>query len=571
MDDCARTSWLLFPAFGLLLAACPSGFSDEGEAGESDESGSTDIDEDGSSSGGMDSVGESQGESESESESESDSGSEGESETEGGETDTGGDPPEAICDAPIALYDTGSPTAVIGDGSPESCTFSALKAAAEAGGTITFDCGADSHTITFESTIELPINTDTILDGEGTITFDGGGAVRLFHFEHPDWMNNPTKVVLQRLRLINGSAPPGEYFEQDPENPDCAYGYKEGSGGAIYMRNGVLHVLDSEFEGNLAALEGPDVGGGAIYVVGVPEVIISGSSFVNNRAANGGAVGMLFANPGIYNSLFEGNTAEGIGQNYVEAGCPLFNHDEQGGAGGNSGAVYFDGLNDAEWTYEICGSTFRENKANELGGALFRTPNVEPRQMLLDRCTFEGNTARLGGVSFIKDNSVTVRGSTFAHNRSGVNVAGDELGGPLGGLWINSGSVDLVNSTFYDNQPSGLDVEGSGGTVVNATFVDSRPGGDFSVSNSLFVDTTCNATLVGSNNLQWPEGGQDCVEGVSYGDPELGALGDNGGPTQTAVPAADGAAAGVGADCPTTDQRGETRDTASCAAGSVEP
>ncbi|MCA9681097.1 MAG: hypothetical protein KC457_02805 [Myxococcales bacterium] len=482
-------------------------------------------------------------------------------------TDTGEEPP--ICDPPIDLYDTSSPTVVIGSGTADSCTGAALKTAAEAGGTITFDCGPDPVTITLSETIELPIDTDTIIDGEGMVTLDAGGMVRHFHFNHPDWMNNPTKVVLQRIRLIGGMAPVGEYFPQDPNNPDCAYGYKEGSGGVLYMRNGVLHVIEAEFEGNQAAMIGPDVGGGALYVVGVPEVIIVRSRFIDNHGANGGAIGMLFANPQIHDSYFEGNTAEGTGQNYVEPGCPNFNHDEQGGAGGNSGAVYFDGLNDEGWTYVICGSTFRENKANELAGALFRTPNVGEREMLLDRCLFEGNTARLGGVSFIKDNTVTVRGTTFMFNRSGVLVDGTEVGGPLGGLWINSGNIDLENSTFYDNQPSGLDVEGGPGTVVNATFVASRPGGDISIRNSLFVDSNCNNTLPGSDNLQWPDGNA-CAMGTSFADPGIDAIGDHGGPTPTVLPGG-GAVEGVGLNCPSEDQRGQPRDMASCAAGSVEP
>ena len=278
----------------------------------------------------------------------------------------------------------------------------AFKAAAEAGGIITFNCGPDPVTIDITETIELPVDRDTIIDGNDLVTLDAGLLTRHFHFYHPDWMNNPNKVVLQRLTLVNGKAPAGEYFPQDPENPECAYGYKEGSGGVIYMRNGVLHVIDSDFYDNEAALIGPDVGGGAIYVVGVPEIIITGSRFVGNRGANGGAVGMLFAgDPQIYNSIFEDNTGEGVGMNYVAAGCPLFNHDEQGGAGGNSGAVYFDGLNDADEVYTICGSVFRNNHCNELGGALFRTPNAGVRDLEIDRCLFDGNTGRMGGVSFI--------------------------------------------------------------------------------------------------------------------------------------------------------------------------
>jgi hypothetical protein len=155
------------------------------------------------------------------------------------------------------------------------------------------------------------------------------------------------------------------------------------------------------------------------------------------------------------------------------------------------------------------------------------------------------------------------------NNRSGVDIDGNEVGGPLGGLWINEGTIDLENSTFFANEPSGLDVDG-GGTVRNATFVESRPGGGFTVDNSLFVDTTCNAMLGGDHNLQWPMA-TACAGGTTFADPGIDAIGDHGGPTPTIAPQADGPAEGVGVACPDTDQRGEPRDTGSCAAGAVEP
>lgn len=480
------------------------------------------------------------------------------------------DPPATVCTPPIELYDTSSPTAVIGTGTPASCTEQDLRAAAEAGGIITFDCGPDPVTIDITQTIVLPADTDTIIDGGGLVTLDAGLRTRHFLFNHPDWLNNQTKVVLQRLTFRNGQAPLGEYFPRDPANPNCAYGYKEGSGGVIFMRNGVLHVIDCAFYDNRAALEGPDVGGGAIYVTGVPELIVRGSRFVGNRAANAGAIGLLFANrPEIYNSVFENNTAEGVGANYVEPGCPVFNHAEQGGAGGNGGAVTFDGLNDAAQAYIVCGSVFRNNRANELAGALFRTPNAGVRDMRIEQSTFDGNTALIGGVSFIKQNNVTVRGSTFMNNRGGRDIAGNDVGGPLGGLWINEGTIDLQNCTFSDNQPSGLDVEGTG-TVTNATFVNSRPNGNVTIDNSLFVDTSCDTPLAGANNVQWPAG-PACAGGVTTSDPQLGSIGDNGGATPTFLPGSPSAVQGVGTVCPPIDQRGQTRDRSSCAAGAVEP
>src|SRR5688572_3768840 len=72
-----------------------------------------------------------------------------------------GGPPEAVCDAP-ALYDVSSPTTVVGDGTPASCTAEALQSAADAGGTIVFDCGASPVTITVGSPIVF--TEETVLD-----------------------------------------------------------------------------------------------------------------------------------------------------------------------------------------------------------------------------------------------------------------------------------------------------------------------------------------------------------------------------------------------------------------------
>jgi hypothetical protein len=337
------------------------------------------------------------------------------------------------------------------------------------------------------------------------------------------------------------------------------------------MRDGVLHVIDCEFHGNEAALLGPDVGGGALYVQGSRGVVIVGSRFVGNRAANGGAVGMLFANPQIVNSVFENNTAEGVGMNYVEAGCPNFNHDQQGGAGGLAGAVYFDGLNDVGFVYNVCGSVFRNNRCNELAGALFRTPNEPTRRMVIDRSTFDGNTARQGGVSFIKDNEVTVRDSVFMNNRAGVNVAGQAVSGSAGGLWVNQSSIDIVNTTFSGNSSGGLSVEpyaGAAATARNVTFVDSSSDSDMTVYNSVFVRVSC-GTSRGADNVQWPQSGT-CPADTVRADPRLAPLANNGGPTLTMMPPADSPVLGAGASCPTTDQRGQPRPQNGCDSGAVE-
>lgn len=502
--------------------------------------------------------------------------------------------PSAVCTPELALYQ-GTPTTVVGDGTPTSCTEATLRAAFPTtsnnadGATpadvhVTFNCGDDPISITLTETIDLPVDRDTVIDGGGTIALDGGGQVRLLRFHNEGgWQSSSHKVVLQRLVLQNGQAPTGEYFPPPDDGRDCAYGYKEGSGGAIQLRNGNLEVIDSVFSNNQAAILGPDVGGGAIYARGCPSVIISGSVFKGNQGANGGAVGCLHSPLTIVNTRFENNYAQGVGMNFVvdEAqNCGTFNHVNQGGAGGLGGAVYADGYYDPPPEFIICGSTFRDNGANEMAGALFRTPNRTGRSMRITDSTFEGNTANLGGGTFIKDHAVTVSGSTFMDNQGGVLVDGTPGGGSIGGLWINRGTVEVENSTFYNNSPSGLTVDNratpgdnsdggpdSPGVARYVTFAASPIDGDLTASNSIFVNMTCQSPLAGTLNLQWPEN-DACVEGITYVDPALAAPTDNGGPTPTMLPAST-APLDIGQDCPATDQRGEPRS--GCAVGAVDP
>ena len=122
------------------------------------------------------------------------------------------------------------------------------------------------------------------------------------------------------------------------------------------MRDGRLHVIDCVFRNNHAADVGPDTGGGAIYAIGALEVILVGSTFVGNDGSNGGAVYLLQSDGVFYNSTFEDSRATGMGQNFAGAtGCPEFNHAEQGGAGGNAGAIGIDG--GSVERIEFCGFT----------------------------------------------------------------------------------------------------------------------------------------------------------------------------------------------------------------------
>src|SRR6185436_5556064 len=111
----------------------------------------------------------------------------------GGSGATGGaGNPNGSCSAGVPAKgqpaDTSSPTTVVGTGTAASCTFSALQAAATAGGVITFNCGDGAVTIPITATLNLPINKNTVIDGGNKITLDGGGAVRILSFNSANWM-----------------------------------------------------------------------------------------------------------------------------------------------------------------------------------------------------------------------------------------------------------------------------------------------------------------------------------------------------------------------------------------------
>src|SRR4029077_17603509 len=105
-------------------------------------------------------------------------------------------------------------------------------------------------------------------------------------------------------------------------------------------------------------------------------IFIVGSTFTNNSASNAGAVGGLFTELNIYNSLFTGNKATGHDANGDEPSkCSVINAVlNQTGSGGNGGAIYSDG-NSVNIT--ICGDAILNNSAgtNAFGGGIFFTSN----------------------------------------------------------------------------------------------------------------------------------------------------------------------------------------------------
>lgn len=497
----------------------------------------------------------------------------------------------AICPTPFTA-DTRATTVTVGTGTPASCTETALAGALAKGGVIRFNCGG-AATITLTSQKTLRTDVNTTLDGQGLITLDGRGTTRLLYYSSPNFQVTKTTVTIQNITLQNGAA---RGTAIAPAPPPCSSGTQtDGGGGAIYLRDGILHVWNTTFKNNEGATLGPDVGGGAIYTLGSLGTTIVGSTFQSNRASNGGAVGALWGDLSIYNSEFSSNEATGNGANSINTAACKVNHGQVGN-GGNGGAVVMDG--GEAYAVTICGSSFSKNAggANAYGGAIFRTPDAAMQKTTIDRTTLAGNTASNGGAMYFHNSNLVITASTISGNTA--SAAG-------GGLFADGSLLAFTNDTFAANTVErglggAIILFGNGGSLLNLTFTGNQAQGGsgyfgaaiagnttLTINNTLFsanTTTDCGAPMAcatgastGSHNLQWPAthavcstADRACTPGAVFKNPLLDELESNGGPTQTVAPLSGSPALGVGSNCPATDQRGVARPPNGCTAGAVQ-
>jgi hypothetical protein len=423
-----------------LLVGCSGGGSSSAHAGDSGppddaggsssgggsgSSGGSSSGSDGNASGGSSSSGggSTEGGSSGSSSSGASSGGEG-----GGVWAAGN--PDGTCTAGVpaegAAADSSHPTTVVGTGTAASCTFALLSAAVTKGGVITFDCGG-AVTIPVTSTLDVPTGMDTVIDGNRLVTLDGQGTTQIMSFNSPGWQTNTHRLTLQHLAFVNAKTTPTDAIPMAPA--PCSQGWDDGQGGAVYMRDGNLTVVDCIFTGNHAAPLGPDTGGGAIYVQGsLHGLVIAGSTFEMNEASNAGAVGGLFCEEHIYTSLFTHNTAIGSGANNADMTmCSVMNNGQyEIGSGGNGGAIYSDGNS---VNIILCGDEITDNSAGTgaFGGGLFFTSNNMAGTLSITDTTMTGNTG--GHWTNVSTGSITNAGSAVGTNCKSITLQNSTLQG----------------------------------------------------------------------------------------------------------------------------------------------
>ena len=367
---------------------------------------------------------------------------------------------------PSAL--AGVDAGVVGDGTPASCTETALVTALTNGGAVTFNCGGPATiTLTAAQTIAQPTN----IDGGSQITLTSNFASKLFI------VNVGTPLMLRNITLYK------------------AYGGAT-DGGAI-VNHGTLHLDHSRIDSGLTDV---NHSGGAIFTDG--PAYITDSVFINN---SGGSAGAIFANFGnaqvsIVRGEFSNNTAQNTTTGYggaiwvgTQATLDVVDSRFSSNIGIYGGALYTtEGSTVTVRTQNTPDTTtFSQNRAIEDGGAI-----VNNATLWISNVNFLGNTipisapfhyggaisnlgamtltsgymalneGRFGGAIFnggTSDASAVVDKTIFNKNKAG------QFGG---GIYTNVETTTLTvkNSIFYQNTA----VVGGGIARVNARFTISR-------------------------------------------------------------------------------------------------
>jgi len=243
----------------------------------------------------------------------------------------------------------------------------------------------------------------------------------------------------------------------------------------------------------------------------IADVSISGMTLTGGDT---GFFGGAIANSGnlsITNSALTGNASGAQGGGIQNAPGSTLNLTKSTLIGNS--AVVGGGIEN-RGTATILKSTFSGNVATTgRGGGLYQAGNSAAE---IADSTFSGNSAVAGGGGISKfGGSLSMTNSTVSNNSTN---------GTGGGIQNQFGSAFISNSTISGNSAvNGGGLRSSSATVlINSIVSGSISSGDISASGG---------TLSGSNNLI--EDGTGVLADTITGDPLLGPLADNGGPTQT--------------------------------------
>jgi predicted outer membrane repeat protein len=336
------------------------------------------------------------------------------------------------------------------------------------------------------------------------------------------------------------------------------------AGGAVWVTDAQALTFEStEFDGNSATL----TQGGAVFATDISGAIsiTGGCGFRGNSSHTDGGGFFLDADPAgftIADSLVSGNSSgirDVVTPNLVSGSGGGVSIQNANGATTISGSTFsenaapdggggglFIGTISGAGSLGVSQSSFLDN--NEFwGGGGIDVENVIPTSPVavnVDSSTFSGNFSTKGGSagsSILLQNitsEVIVTNSTLDEE---ADLPGNEGALGLGGLLAaDPGNTMALIQSDTINGPGALevyDLEGGGIVRVENSILQSADAGDLAIdtnavpAGSIVLDYDL-LTTAGVAALDNEAGNQ-----FSVADPQLGALSNNGGPTQTRLPA----------------------------------
>ena len=250
-------------------------------------------------------------------------------------------------------------------------------------------------------------------------------------------------------------------------------------------------------------------------------------------------------------TLAGGNAPGGYGGAIESINADLTIRDStiSGNSAGDGGAIASRSLKYSGGSIEIENSTISDNSAADDGGGLSLAPAATRRfvtrrsratrrrmteaacesfgSIEMENSTVSGNSADGSGGGIYSAAGTTIQDSTIAGNSAGFEG---------GGIFALGANPSVVNTILANDSAGGI-----GPDLAS-------PNGIFQVAFSLIANPAgapINTTVAGSN--------------ITGADPQLGALGDNGGPTKTQALPPLSPAVDAGSSHLASDQRGMPR------------
>ena len=411
-----------------------------------------------------------------------------------------------------------------------STTQRVIQFASNVTGTITLTNGA------------ITLTSNTIINGptDRTLTVSGNNASGIFNNSTGGLFGQATDTI-SNLTLTKGNA---------------------ALGGAINSFS-IVTLTNCTLSNNVATQSG-----GAIYATSsftLNNCIVSG-----NKAPQGGAI-----NGGV-------TINGGILSNNVANATNVAN--QLGGAILNQGSL------------KISGATLSGNSAYE-GGAIFSSDGFGNSNVTLTNSTLSGNNAgQAGGAVYNGNGTLNITACTLSGNTATI-AGGGVFNAPGGGL-VSAATVNATNSTFSGNTVNAIANQGAltldsdtfAGNTAPANpqfpgvdvYQENNPNQDpvgegspsLTVRNSIFNDTATGNRSIVSNTGTNPANISDLGNNIAIDDAngaltastdklntnaKVGALANNGGPTQTIALQTGSPAINTGNTTLATDQRGVAR------------